>query len=84
LPIVEHPDRTVDPEHTDAGVLALHAKLRAQIVPGAPLNTHEAYDHHTQTRSPTPFIETPFIETTANGADRPDEKVIITRFQYSL
>jgi putative transposase len=30
------------------GVLAPHAKLRAQIVPSAPLNAHEACDHHAQ------------------------------------
>jgi hypothetical protein len=30
------------------GVLAPHAKLRAQIVPSAPLNAHEPCDHHAQ------------------------------------
>ncbi len=31
------------------GVLAPHAKLRAQIVPSAPINAQEACDHHAQT-----------------------------------
>jgi len=31
------------------GVLAPHAKLRAEIVPSAPLNAHQACDHHAQT-----------------------------------
>src|SRR5437762_6919242 len=30
------------------GVLAPHAKLRAQIVPSAPVNAHEACNHHAQ------------------------------------
>jgi hypothetical protein len=30
------------------GVLAPHAKLRAQIVPSEPLNAHETCDHHAQ------------------------------------
>jgi hypothetical protein len=35
------------------GVLAPHAKLRAQIVPSAPLNAHEACDHHAQSPPPS-------------------------------
>src|SRR5436190_8606303 len=32
------------------GVLAPHAKLRAQIVPSAPLNANQACDHHALAR----------------------------------
>src|SRR4051794_29414130 len=31
------------------GVLAPHAKLRAQIIPSVPLNANQACDHHAQT-----------------------------------
>ena len=31
------------------GVLAPHAKFRAQIVPSEPVTAHEACDHHAQT-----------------------------------
>jgi hypothetical protein len=36
------------------GVLAPHAKLRAQIVPSAPLNANQACDHHAQTSPASP------------------------------
>src|SRR3954453_8924667 len=36
------------------GVLAPHAKLRAQIVPSAPLNAHQACDHHAQISPASP------------------------------
>ena len=36
------------------GVLAPHAKLRAQIVPSAPAHAHEACDHHAQTPPEAP------------------------------
>ena len=36
------------------GVLAPHAKLRAQIVPSEPLNAHQACDHHAQSPPASP------------------------------
>jgi hypothetical protein len=36
------------------GVLAPHANLRAQIVPSAPLNAHQACDHHAQSPPASP------------------------------
>ena len=36
------------------GVLAPHAKLRAEIVPSAPVNAHETCDHHTQSSPALP------------------------------
>ena len=37
-----------------ADVLAPHAKLRAQIVPSAPLNANQACDHHAQISPASP------------------------------
>jgi hypothetical protein len=36
------------------GVLAPHAKLRAEIVPSAPLNASQACDHHAQSSPASP------------------------------
>ena len=35
-------------------VVAPHAKLRAQIIPSAPVNAHEVCDHHAQSPPASP------------------------------